>query len=375
MNCNFITSEAFLFYNNKIYASDMNKNGLFVYDQIENQGIFGGLFPNENSDSIRIHSNAHLIDNKIWFIPDCGKYIHIVNPDNNEIESIIGISKDDSVRTEYSYFINNKIVLFQNNNKIRIYSIVDKDFTSVEIPFMSEKAILRRDISVEGDDVYFVNNLDKVVYKLNTEDNRIEATKIDCNKDVEKGFGTIVKTGDYYWLSTQNGIVKYNSITKEYSFFDQFPDGYSMRIINNKGTFQEIQGFADVNKNGEQPFSASIKWNNNIIFFPSRVNTCIQINPENDELKAFQLPDEQEDGISLKQRERITHNHYLIRNENGTNYVTSTKTRRIYVFDNDENYHYHLVPFNEVEWTFEAGKGVSLEGESGMSDFINYLLR
>lgn len=371
----YVVSEAFVLYDKKIYASDMCKNGLFVYEQSGTCSQFAGLFPGEECDSFRIHSNAHLIGDRIWFVPDRGKHIHIVNPENNKIDSVIRIVKDEMVRTEYSYYINNKIVLFQNNNILRVFSVADGGFTDIEIPFMSEKAHLRRDISVEGNDIYFINNLDKVVFKLNTEENRIESTKVEGIQNIANGFGTIEKIGDIIWLSTQNGIIKYNTVSKETSLLNQFPDDFDMRIINKDGLFQEIAGFLDVNNIGEQPFSASIIWNNSLILFPGRVNMCIQINLDNEELKEFQLPEELEDEEGLRQTGRITHNHFLIRKENGIYYVTSTRSRRIYVFDNGGNYYYNIIPFNEPEWIFKVGKGVAMEDESTLEDYIKYLLR
>ena len=375
MNNNYVASEGFLFYNQRIYASDMCRNGLFVYDYSENKGQFAGLFPDEECDSFRMHSNAHFIEDKIWFIPDRGKHIHIVNPDSNLIDSDIKMIRDENVRTEYSFYINRKIVLFQNNNIIRSFSTTDYDSVDIEIPVMSAQAHLRRDISVEGKNLFFVNNIDQVVYKFDTQENKIEIIKIEGIDNIPNGFGTILKKGDVIWLSTQRGIIKYNLITKESKLFDCFPDNYGMRIINSEGSFQIINGFVDVNNNGEQPFFASIIWNNRIILFAGRVNTCIQIDLESEKLEEFRLADEIEDEDSLKQRGRVTHNHYILRSENGVNYITSTKTRRIYVFDDSGSYHYHCIPYNEPEWTFEAGKGIAMEFESGLSDFLEYISR
>lgn len=78
-----------------IYLSALSFNGLFQYNLITETLEFIQCFDLEENKSY-LHRKAYLYKNEIWFIPECGNYISILNLNTMKIEYI------DIVQTEYS---------------------------------------------------------------------------------------------------------------------------------------------------------------------------------------------------------------------------------------------------------------------------------
>ena len=90
-------------YQEKIYASAKDINGLFQLDLKTNEVRYLKRFSEENNGG-SLHQMAFLHNNEAWFIPRMGKYIAIVNLDSMDIKYLRPIYRKVINKVDYAMY-------------------------------------------------------------------------------------------------------------------------------------------------------------------------------------------------------------------------------------------------------------------------------
>ncbi len=329
----YIWTEAMVEYNNYIYASAMNKNGIYEYYKTTGNTKCVGYFSDADVYEWRLHSTAVEFNGLIYFLPDRSNKIHIFDPQTKVIESII-ISDNPKVRHINGFIKNNKIFCIQTvpDKCIKVYSLEDKKMTILNLPDNVFVGRIRRDFAINGDYIYLVSSGTKTIVVLNTIDNTIRLLDVEGFDEIPGGFGTIEKSGNIFYLSTKVGIIKWNFSTKNGHMFDTYPNDFGI-IKENDNKYIEIKPPLEELDIYEQPFYSSYETNDNIIFFPQRANMCLRINKISNKIEEFIIEGEKETYETFTAVGRITKCHYVGSREDEKICIHSLCTRKTYELD------------------------------------------
>ena len=373
-NCE-IPTEAFAICDNRVYASAMNKNGLYCMEWASGEAHCIALFPDETPYMVRLHCAAALTEDKVVFFPDQARHIHIYEIAKNRFQTV-PIHVEKEARFVYGFVYGTKMFCVQSRpyNAIRIFTENGQELNTIRLPKSGEYAVLQRDMVIEDDTAYLINKGDKQIVKVNLDAETVEILTVDGFETIKGGFGTICKTGDTFYLSSQGGIIEWDNRSRCGHLYDVFPEGFGTTYINREGTAVYAVGFVDRTLTLEQPFSASIILQKRMFLFPFQVNMCIVFDLETKMMMPYEEIEECEDEASLKRKGRVTTNRFLY-SRAGKIAFFSTLSNRIYYFSKSaalRSVQLHGLPLERELLTQD---GIIYEDEYSLNDFLAFVIK
>ena len=193
-----------------IWFVENRKNVLFKREKDKNYCEMVMQLPGEciledgNSVQFRNTPMCFAVDGAIFCLPNRGKSILIVNPQNNQVQAI-SIDNPNNQRLYMCnlWLINNEIWLYASGLG-KIYCIDRKEKTIRGEYSVFDEGEAGRGAELVGDNIYTISQELNVICEFNviTKENRY--FKI---KDVEEGFFTICYKEDLFWLSGVSGNI------------------------------------------------------------------------------------------------------------------------------------------------------------------------
>lgn len=246
------------------YASDYQRNGLFKVDACTGECIFLKLFCMEPVGQARLHCQAIIDNNKVYFIPASGKGIDVFNLNDCSMEYY---ALPLSVTNKYSFY----------NARFKFISAIKYQKALWLFP-STYPGVVRFDIEthimtvfnqwIEQDDYFFrfgfyleqnkfilANGKSNAVLIFDLIKEEGEIIHIGKNNH---GVMSIQKVNDTYWFAPRRpgAIVSWNSLTNEVNEYMDFPDEF----------------FA-----GDIVFTRILYSRNRLVFPPAKANCAITI--------------------------------------------------------------------------------------------------
>ncbi len=359
-----LQTEAFVFHNEKIFASSMRRNGLYIHDVKTGHSECTGIFEGSELYEWRLHRTAVLKDDDVFFLPDRAKGIHRLNTITNHID-YFPLDLDEDARFSNGLIVGNTVYCIQNRPTpgIITFDIDSLEQSSLAMPNLPEDFSFADDYHFEDDMLYLVDKANCLLVSVDCISGVVKSEYIIEKNGDMAGFGTVCKVKDEFVFSTQNGIVIWNVVSQKSRLITDYPDGYGMLIRDGDNNVAEIKGFKDVNGNNEQPFLYSFCRDEIVVLLANRTNMSLALEPSSGELTSIELPDEEETVESLNDEERVTHAHYIC-NLAGQNLpFFSTRSRRIYIGNCHGDYNGITINDSELQWFLIRGVKMFWENE------------
>lgn len=253
-------------YNNKLYFSTYNHNGLYEMDLIEKKIKLITVF--KEKQMAMIHRAAFLYKNNAWFIPQCGEYIAKVDLDTLEIKyfKYSYLLKDENSKSIYHAFIwGKKVGKFLYLIPRSIDTLVVINMETDEIREIHSVINPQQEITMDGlveQDAVFIFFRKAGYYR-----------KIDLKTgnifDYDFGVGVCSVTGhkDNLWILTEESkaLIKYD---------------IKKRQINKKIELEGIEQYLGTVENDDK-----------VIFLPFKADSYLCLDMESEKAFAEEVKD------------------------------------------------------------------------------------
>ncbi len=328
-----LSTEAVWFDNLNIWFSSMLFNGLYKYDISTQQTHFIGSFPKEKRNEWRLHGKALKIDHEIFFLPNRSKYIHVYDIERHQIYSY-DMKTKERINCKNAIYYKGCIYFVGNDSEITLYEMnaKTKKIKKYPINIKDYKGQICADYIVIDTKFYFACDSENIVIEYNMDSNTYCLHRVFKGS---KGFGSIAYDGNSFLLSDSESVFRWNKDTDiVQEIYDDFPTGYGMTVKDGDAVVS-CTGFTNKYNKNEKPFWFSAVIADYLWLFPFRTNMIIKMNLSNGKMFEVPLLDEKENDISLFMKTRMTHCHYVGGRQGERILFSSTKTRRMYVLEND----------------------------------------
>lgn len=370
-------TEAFAKDGNNLWYSSMLYNKLYCLDLKTGENRFVEMFPKNRCDHIRLHCRAIKHNNKIYFIPDSGGWIHILNLDDKSIEAIeikhiIGKKRIfDAVEYE------DNIYLFANWNGLQIYYFDTNNKICEQIKYtgLDFKGSIMK-YPVKNDSKIYIASCGKPqVLIFDCEKKRLAGLEIE---ECSGGIGTIVYDGESFWSCTKTGFINWNIQGDVIHRVNGFPSDFKTWNIDKDGKVSLVNGYTDKGRQREYPFWFSSILNGKVYFFSRMTNMNVILTTQTGEIKENTIYDEEENEESLLKK-RATCNHYFGEKIGDSIYISSSRTGKLYIISSQGIKEFFLVRDKrdkDIWFSEKIGGGFTSIHESeevGVADLICHI--
>lgn len=188
----------------KFYFSEKDFNGLFKHDMNTKKTEFVGYFEGESIDSELLHRNAFLYNDKIFFIPDRGNYVHIYDIKLEKQRKLYVPNNVDS--TIYDIFSEENCLYFVRRKPVAIFCVdmVNENITidesvsewcDVNIPV--EDYIISPRLTHIGGDIYMPIANSNIILKWNMGNKEGQIYRLDVSNIFD-----IKYIDDFFYISS-----------------------------------------------------------------------------------------------------------------------------------------------------------------------------
>ncbi len=251
------------------YASDYNRNGLFMVDIESGECEYIGLFIGEPLNGRRIHSDAVWVGSRIIFIPGSGSMIDIYYPEINQFESIpIPLPLP---RQHHFYMSQFKFIkVFAKEEYLWLIpctypGIIRLDLKTNDIEVLNEwigndEYFFRMAMLTDKAEVIAANGKSNAVLMFDLDKQFVQIRHLGEHNN---GVMNACKEGDNYWFAPRRpgAIVLWKTDVNEIIEYNDFPENF----VDGSIVFSYVYSYMD-----------------NIIFVPAKSNYGLMIN--NDEI-------------------------------------------------------------------------------------------
>lgn len=367
-----LQTEAFVFCDDKIYASSMRRNGLYVYDIVTGHSECLGLFKESDPYEWRLHRTAVAMMDDVYFLPDRAKGIHRLNLKTKHVD-FLPLDVEEDARFSNGIIIDKTVYCIQIAPKLEIitYDLNNLRQDRIVIPDIPIDSRFINDYHHENGFIYLADKSHGFMFVIDCDKKLAKCEKIIENSKPGDGFGTVCKVKDDFVFSMQKGILVWNINTGKTRLITEYPQGYGMKYRDKDNRLVEINGFRDINGTNEQPFTYSFLKNGAVVLLANRTNMCLSLDLTTDRLNAIKLRDEEETLESLTNAERITHEHFICNLSDEGFHFFSTKSGKIYSFNNSENYSWISINDSEIQWNQARNETLIFENEYyGLEEYV-----
>ena len=199
------------------YASSATFNGLLAIEN--NEAKIVCTFPGERISKITLHHKQYFYNNKIFFMPDHAKSIHIYDLSDKTMRMVqFGNIKgyEDPVRGCDSYLLHDKVYVFfeYKNNPVLVFDLKSEriiDMFSLSIPSdlgVDNSPIINTPLSKMGDFFYAATWGRNCILKICVENKKNEIIRVDSLRN--RRLSQVCAVGnDKFYITTPEGEIGY----------------------------------------------------------------------------------------------------------------------------------------------------------------------
>lgn len=354
----------------KVWISVMEFNALYCYDLKTRLSNYIGAFPGEKNSVWKMHGSSLLVENKIFFLPDRSRFIHIVDTETGNIQKLEVHSKE-RFSCNHAWFYKGVLYFISEDSGLELYSFhIKTNFIEKHLIQEENNDSICIDHVVIGEKIYFAcMNRDSVIcYDF------VNYQMVEYNiKADESGFGTISYDGTNFYLTGKKHIVQWNPEKLKINLYQTYPKGLGMVLWLN-GQIVRIEGFTDQYLKNEKPFSFSLIIDEKLWLFPFRTNMVLSFDIKTGKILSYSLQEEEEDEISLGLKNRLAFCHYLKNSNQEPLIFSSTRSKSFYIIEKGNKgiqFTKHQFWADEPENLSKYIYGIDIEGfGENVEDFI-----
>lgn len=370
-----LQTEAFVKADNRIFASCMIKNGLYVYDMYSHKTRLLGLFEEYERYEWRLHCAAGRYKNDVYFFPDRSKGIYKLNICSCD-KDYIPLEIEDNARFTNGFIVGGNAYCIQVRPVTRIISVDLNTYKQSEINIsgLPDDAYLQRDYYIENRTIYLTDRKEGFLVSIDCDRSEGKAEQVIPKNKISAGFGTVCKLGSEFFFSAPNGVVVWNSQTKETRWITDFPESFGMIYRDANGDVKHVLGTGHLIDLNEQPFSSSFYKDGRVYFLPRRTNSSLALDVHTKKLTCCFMNGETESMDTLLSYDRLTQEHFLASQNEGKYYFFSSCSNRIYSEDSFLEGKWIVLEGNEPGWAYSSGQDLIVESyQSTLSDLLECL--